>query len=437
MSINWQKIGLSISLIILAFAVPGEALAQEAATLNSGDTAWIIVATALVLFMTMPGLALFYGGLVRSRNVLSVLMHCAVICCAASVLWLAVGYSLAFSDGGAANAVIGGLGKSFLSGVGTDSLSGTIPEIVFFIFQMTFAIITPALIVGAYPERITFMGMLLFSSLWLLVVYVPVAHWIWGGGWLAELGILDFAGGLVVHLTAGVSALVIAIMLGGRRGFPREIVPPHNPGMVMIGASMLWVGWFGFNGGSALAANGGAGMAIAVTHISAATASLTWMVIEWKQHGKPSLVGFVTGTIAGLATITPASGFVGPVGALIIGVTAGIICYLMVHLIKQRFKIDDSLDVFAVHGIGGLTGTLLVAILALPSFGGLGLAKGMTAGSQLGVQALGSVAVAAWAVVGSVIILWIIRAVTPLRVSDDEETEGLDVTVHGERGYNF
>jgi Amt family ammonium transporter len=437
MLMGWQNICLSISLAIVALAVPGDAVAQEAAKLSGGDTAWIITATALVLFMTMPGLALFYGGLVRARNVLSVLMHCAVICCVASILWLAVGYSLAFSDGGAANAVIGGLGKSFLIGVGTDSMSGTIPEVVFFVFQMTFAIITPALIVGAYPERISFMGMLLFSAFWLLVVYVPVTHWVWGGGWLADLGILDFAGGLVVHLTAGVSALVIAIMLGGRRGFPREIVPPHNPGMVMIGACMLWVGWFGFNGGSALAANGGAGMAIAVTHISAATASLTWMVIEWKQHGKPSLVGFVTGTIAGLATITPASGFVGPIGALIIGVAAGIICYLMVHVIKQRFKIDDSLDVFAVHGVGGLTGTLFVSFLALPSFGGLGLAEGMTAGSQLGVQALGSVAVAAWSVVGSVVIIWIVRALTPLRVSDDDETEGLDITIHGERGYNF
>jgi Amt family ammonium transporter len=437
MLMGWQNICLSISLAIVALAVPGDAVAQEAAKLSGGDTAWIITATALVLFMTMPGLALFYGGLVRARNVLSVLMHCAVICCVASILWLAVGYSLAFSDGGAANAFIGGLGKSFLIGVGTDSMSGTIPEVVFFVFQMTFAIITPALIVGAYPERISFMGMLLFSAFWLLVVYVPVTHWVWGGGWLADLGILDFAGGLVVHLTAGVSALVIAIMLGGRRGFPREIVPPHNPGMVMIGACMLWVGWFGFNGGSALAANGGAGMAIAVTHISAATASLTWMVIEWKQHGKPSLVGFVTGTIAGLATITPASGFVGPIGALIIGVAAGIICYLMVHVIKQRFKIDDSLDVFAVHGVGGLTGTLFVSFLALPSFGGLGLAEGMTAGSQLGVQALGSVAVAAWSVVGSVVIIWIVRALTPLRVSDDDETEGLDITIHGERGYNF
>jgi Amt family ammonium transporter len=415
-STGWQKNWLSFSLALLALAVPTDAFAQEAAKINGGDTAWIIVATALVLFMTMPGLALFYGGLVRSRNVLSVLMHCAVICCVSSILWLAVGYSLAFTDGGAANSFIGGLSKSFLSGVGTETMSGTIPEIVFFMFQMTFAIITPALIVGAYPERISFLGMLLFSAFWLLVVYVPVCHWIWGGGWLADFGILDFAGGLVVHLTAGVSALVIAIMLGGRRGFPREVVPPHNPAMVMIGASMLWVGWFGFNGGSALAANGGAGMAIAVTHISAAMASLTWMVIEWKQHGKPSLVGFVTGTIAGLATITPASGFVGPIGAVIIGVVASIICYLMVHLIKQRFKIDDSLDVFAVHGVGGLTGILLVPFLALPFFGGLGLADGMSAGSQFGVQVLGSVAVAAWAIVGSVVILWIVRAITPLRV---------------------
>jgi Amt family ammonium transporter len=432
-----QKICIAVCFGLFLIALPGEAFAQAKPVLSSGDTAWIIVATALVLFMTMPGLALFYGGLVRSRNVLSVLMHCAVICCAASVLWLIIGYSLAFGDGGVANAYIGGFDKAFLAGIETSTLSGTIPEVVFFMFQMTFAIITPALIVGAYPERITFPGMLLFSSLWLLVVYAPVCHWIWGGGWLAELGIMDFAGGLVVHLTAGVSALVIAVMLGGRRGFPREIVPPHNPGMVMIGACMLWVGWFGFNGGSALAADGAAGMAIAVTHISAATASLVWMMIEWKQHGKPSLVGFVTGTIAGLATITPASGFVGPVGALIIGVAAGFVCYLMVQLIKQRFKIDDSLDVFAVHGVGGLTGTLLVAVLALPAFGGLGLSEGATAGSQLGVQVLGAVATAAWAGIASAIIIWVVRAMTPIRVSEDDETEGLDITTHGERGYNF
>jgi Amt family ammonium transporter len=343
---------------------------------------------------------------------------------------------LAFSDGGAANQYIGGLSKAFLSGVGIDTLSGTIPEIVFFMFQMTFAIITPALIVGAYPERISFLGMLLFSVFWLLLVYVPVTHWIWGGGWLAEMGVMDFAGGLVVHLTAGVSALVVAVMIGSRRGFPREINPPHNPGYVMIGAAMLWVGWFGFNGGSALGANGSAGMAIAVTHISAAVASLSWMMIEWLKHGKPSLVGFVTGTIAGLATITPASGFVGPIGAVILGIAAAPICYGMVHVIKQRFQIDDSLDVFAVHGVGGLTGTIMVAFLALPSFGGLGLAEGVTAGQQLWVQFVGAAATAAWAIFASVVIVWIIRLVTPMRVSEEDETEGLDITSHGERGYN-
>ncbi|NKB21267.1 MAG: ammonium transporter [Alphaproteobacteria bacterium] len=426
-----------VSIVAILIAFPDIALAQDAAKFSAADTAWILTATALVLFMTLPGLALFYGGLVRSRNVLSVLMHCFVICCAVSVVWLAVGYSLAFSDGGSANQYIGGLSKAFLAGVGTDTLSGSIPEIVFFMFQMTFAIITPALIVGAYPERITFLGMLLFSVFWLLLVYVPVTHWIWGGGWLAEMGVMDFAGGLVVHLTAGVSALVIAVMVGSRRGFPREVNPPHNPGMVMIGAAMLWVGWFGFNGGSALGANGGAGMAIAVTHISAAVASLTWMMIEWIKHGKPSLIGFVTGTIAGLPTITPASGFVGPMGAVILGVAAGLICYGMVHVIKQRFQIDDSLDVFAVHGVGGLTGTILVAFLALPAFGGLGLAKGVTAGDQLWVQFVGAAATAAWAIIASVIIIWIIRLVTPMRVSEEDETEGLDITSHGERGYNF
>jgi ammonium transporter, Amt family len=425
-----------LSVTVLLLSLPDVALAQDSAKFSGADTAWVMTATALVLFMTIPALALFYGGLVRSRNVLSVLMHCFVICCIASVVWLAVGYSLAFSDGGEANQYIGGLSKAFLSGVGTDTLSGTIPEIVFFMFQMTFAIITPALIVGAYPERISFLGMLLFSVFWLLLVYVPVTHWIWGGGWLAKMGVMDFAGGLVVHLTAGVSALVVAVMIGSRRGFPREINPPHNPGFVMIGAAMLWVGWFGFNGGSALGANGSAGMAIAVTHISAAVASLTWMMIEWIKHGKPSLVGFVTGTIAGLATITPASGFVGPMGAVILGFVAAPICYGMVHVIKQRFQIDDSLDVFAVHGVGGLTGTILVAFLALPVFGGLGLAKGVTASHQLWVQFVGAAATAAWAIVASVVIIWIIRLVTPMRVTEEDETEGLDITSHGERGYN-
>jgi Amt family ammonium transporter len=425
----------TVALFATGFSEP--AFAQAADKMNGADTAWIITATALVLFMTMPGLALFYGGLARARNVLSVLMHCAAICCLASVIWLAVGYSLAFSDGGGVNALIGGLDKAFLMSVTPDSLTGTLPEVVFFMFQMTFAIITPALIVGAYPERMTFPAVLLFSGLWLLLVYVPVTHWIWGGGWLAQMGVMDFAGGLVVHLTAGVSALVVAKSLGARRGFPREISPPHSPGMVMTGAAMLWVGWFGFNGGSALAANGAAGMAITATHLSAAAASLTWMTIEWVRYGKPSLVGFVTGTIAGLATVTPASGFIGPMGGLILGILAGIVCFTAVILIKQRLLIDDSLDVFAVHGVGGLLGTLLTGFLALPLFGGLGLAEGMSALGQLWVQFVGVLAVGTWSIVVSFIIIALIKVVTPLRVSEDDETEGLDITAHGERGYNY
>jgi Amt family ammonium transporter len=421
----------------LALMAPDAFAQSSAPRLSEGNTAWIITATALVLFMTLPGLALFYGGLVRARNVLSVLMHCFAIACVVSLLWLIVAYSLSFDDGGAAQGWIGGVGKAFLSGVGTGTLRGDIPEVVFFMFQMTFAIITPALIVGAYPERVGFGAVLLFSGLWLVLVYAPVCHWIWGDGWLAKLGVLDFAGGLVVHLTAGLSALIIAVILGPRRGFPREITPPHSPGMVMTGAAMLWVGWYGFNGGSALAANGSAGMAIAVTHISAAAASLTWMTIEWAQHGRPSLVGFVTGTIAGLATITPASGFVGPVGGLALGILAGCVCYVMVMVIKYRFQIDDSLDVFAVHGVGGMTGTLLTGFFALPALGGLGLAEGMTAGKQLWVQFIGVVAVAVWTGVVTMVIVKLTAAVTPLRVSDDVETEGLDITTHGERGYNL
>jgi Amt family ammonium transporter len=409
----------------------------RAAELDSGDTAWILASTALVLFMTLPGLALFYGGLVRSRHVLSVLMHCVTVACLASILWLVVGYSLAFGDGGGANAVIGGLERAFLAGVGPETLSGNLPETVFFMFQMTFAIITPALIVGAYPERVRFPAVVLFSAAWLILVYAPVTHWIWGGGWLAELGVMDFAGGIVVHTTAGVSALVFAIVLGGRSGFPRELRPPHSPGMTMAGAAMLWVGWFGFNAGSALAADGNAGMAMVVTHTSAAAASLTWMAIEWIKYGKPSLVGTVTGTIAGLATITPASGFVGPLGGLVLGVASGAICFVAVQMIKQRFKIDDSLDVFAVHGVGGILGTLLTAFFALPALGGLGLPEGATAFSQLGVQALGAGAAALWAAFASFIILKVILAWTGLRVDADQETEGLDVTVHGEHAYDY
>ena len=398
--------------------------------MDSGNTAWILTSTALVLFMTLPGLALFYGGLVRSKNVLSVLMQCISIACLASVLWLAVGYSLAFGDG---NQWIGDTSKVFLSGVGRDVLSGDIPETVFFAFQMTFAVITPALIVGAYVERIKFSAVLLFSALWLLIVYAPVTHWIWSGnGWLFQAGLLDFAGGLVVHLTAGSSALVLAAMLGPRSNFPLQVDPPHNPAMVMIGASMFWVGWFGFNAGSALAADGNAGMAMVVTHISAATASLVWMLMDWSKFGKPTLIGLVTGTIAGLASITPASGSVGPIGALIIGASAGFICYLFVNIVKNTLKIDDSLDVFAVHGVGGVLGIILVAFLVDSNIGGAGYAEGMNAASQLAIQVKGALAVLALSVVATVIITYIVKFTVGLRVDETSEIEGLDISSHGE-----
>ena len=434
-----RKTGLGFCLLsVLAFGwsvLPTPAFAQTA--LDGANTGWILTATALVLFMTLPGLALFYAGLVRAENILSVLMHCFAIACLASVLWLAVVYSLAFGDGGAVHQWIGGLDKAFLNGVGWESASGDIPETVFFMFQMTFAIITPALIVGAYPERIKFIAVMLFSGLWLILVYAPVAHWVWGGGWLAEMGVMDFAGGLVVHATAGSSAVVIAILLGARRGFPREIKPPHNPGLTMIGASMLWVGWFGFNAGSALAADGSAGMAMLVTHISAATASLVWMLIEWVKYGKPSLVGIVTGMVAGLATITPASGFVGPIGGLVIGFAAGFVCYWAVGLVKYRFNVDDSLDVFAVHGVGGILGILLTAVFAAAAFGGVGFPEGITIAKQLWVQAVGVVAVVAWSVIVSLGILKVIGTLFGLRVSADDEMQGLDITAHGESGYNL
>ena len=398
--------------------------------MDSGNTAWILTSTALVLFMTLPGLALFYGGLVRSKNVLSVLMQCISIACLASLLWLAIGYSLAFGDG---NAWIGDTSRLFLLGVERDTLSGDIPETVFFAFQMTFAVITPALIVGAYVERMKFGAVLLFSALWLLVVYAPVTHWIWSGnGWLFQAGLLDFAGGLVVHLTAGSSALVLAAILGPRSNFPHQVDPPHNPGMVMIGASMLWVGWFGFNAGSALAADGNAGMAMVVTHISAATASLVWMLIDWARFGKPTLIGLVTGTIAGLASITPASGSVGPIGALIIGASAGSLCYLFVNIVKNNLKIDDSLDVFAVHGIGGALGIILVSFLVDSNIGGAGYADGMNAASQLSVQIQGLLAVLALSVVGTAVIAFVVKALIGLRVESSVEEDGLDISTHGE-----
>ena len=396
------------------------------------DTAWILTSTALVLLMTLPGLALFYGGLVKAGNILSVLAQCFSIACLASVIWLVCGYSLSFSGDGS---YIGDLSKIFLRGVTTSSEAGNLPEDVFFMFQMTFAIITPALIVGAYVERIKFSAVLWISGLWLIAVYAPVTHWIWGGGWLAQMGIQDFAGGLVVHLNCGIAALVIAKMLGARKGFPEDIKPPHNPALVFVGASMLWVGWFGFNGGSALAADGAAGMAITVTHISAAVATLTWMGIEWSSHGKPTLVGAATGAIAGLATITPASGFVGPTGAVIIGLLAGIICYKMVGIIKNQWKIDDALDVMAVHGVGGVLGILLTAPLGATQFGGLGLSE-VSIGNQFITQLIGVIAVGLWCLIITWIITLLVKKTIGLRVSDDEEIEGLDTSIHGEKGYN-
>lgn len=404
--------------------------------INGADTAWVLTSTALVLFMTLPGLGLFYAGLVRSQNVLSVLMQCFSIACLASVLWLAGVYSLSF---GAGNAAIGGLGKFFLAGVGRDTVfdGTTLPETVFFMFQMTFAIITPALIVGAFVERIKFSALMLFTALWLVIVYAPVCHWIWGGGWLGEMGVMDFAGGLVVHVTAGASALVLVRALGPRRGFPHEVKPPHAPWMTMMGASMLWVGWFGFNAGSALTAGADAGMAMLVTHISAATASLVWLLIEWTRFGKPSLVGLVTGTIAGLATITPASGFVGPGGAFLIGIAGGLICFVCVEFVKHRLRIDDSLDVFAVHGVGGATGIVMVSFLADTAFGGAGLPEGGSIGQQFGIQLTGLGATLLWSVVASFVIVKLVQATVGLRVSEDEELEGLDITSHGETGYTL
>ena len=397
-----------------------------------GNTAWILTSTALVLFMTLPGLALFYGGLVYSKNLISVLIQCFAVACLMSIIWMFVGYSIAFSE---ESAFFGNFSKVMLKGITVKSEFAGLPETVFFMFQMTFAIITPALMVGAYVERIKFSAVLLFSGLWLIVVYAPVTHWIWGGGWLSEMGILDYAGGLVVHLTAGISALVLAAALGPRKGFPDQVDPPHNPALVMVGASMLWVGWFGFNAGSALAANEDAGMAMLVTHVSAATASLVWMFIDWLKFGKPTLVGLVTGTIAGLASITPASGFVGPLGALIIGGSAGIICYVLVSFVKNTLRVDDSLDVFAVHGAGGVLGILLVSFLADPNIGGVGYSEGMNASSQLNVQLIGIGSVFAWSVVASLIIIVIVKALTGLRVQDSFEEEGLDISLHGEKNY--
>ncbi len=407
--------------------------AADASLIDTGGTAWVLVASALVLFMTLPGLALFYGGLVRARNFLSIMMHCFAICCIVSVIWGLFGYSLAFGEGGA---LIGPLGKAFLAHLGDKKLPGNLPEIVFVLFQMTFAIITPALIIGSFPERVRFGFVAIFSALWLVIVYLPIAHWIWGGGWLAQQGVLDFAGGIVVHTTAGVSALVAATVIGPRRGFPRNLMPPHNPGLTMAGAGMLWVGWFGFNGGSALAANASAGSAILATHFAASTAALTWIAIEWLRIGKPTSVGLVTGAVAGLATITPASGFVGPMGGMVIGIAGGAFCCLATGLVKQRFKFDDSLDVFAVHGVGGMLGSVLVAIFVDQDLGGVGYGAGLDMTKQFITQIVAVCAAAAWSGCATFVLVKLLSVVTGLRVTAEEEEDGLDFSTHGESAYD-
>lgn len=423
------------SIATILILSPTAGLAAEG--LDTGDTAWMMTSTALVLFMTLPGLALFYSGLVGNRNVLSVMMQCFAIACAASLVWVITGYSLTFGEGQLFGGLTGGMGKNMLAGVGTESLSGTIPETVFVMFQMTFAIITPALIVGGFAERIRFSSMFIFSILWLLVVYIPVAHWVWGGGWLAERGFMDFAGGAVVHINAGVGALVAALIIGNRKGFPTTQMAPHNLPFTVVGACMLWVGWFGFNGGSALAANGAAGMAILVTHLGAAAGSLAWMTCEWLRFGKPSVLGIVTGMVAGLGTITPASGFAGPGGAIVMGLAGGVVCFLATLAIKQKLKIDDSLDVFPVHGVGGFLGILLTAVFVSKTYGGMGLPEGVGIGQQFGVQALGAFANLAWCGIATFILLKLVNMFVPLRVSGDEETEGLDLVLHEERGYDI
>ncbi|MDA9983997.1 ammonium transporter [Porticoccaceae bacterium] len=428
---------VAVAFALLAATFSTQVFADE---LNAANTSWILTSTALVLFMTIPGLSLFYGGLVRSKNVLSVLMQCFAITCLASIIWFAFGYSLAFGDGGSMNAWIGNLDNILMGNIKEDSMAGDIPESVFALFQMTFAVITPALIVGAFAERMRFSAMLLFSALWLIAVYSPITHWVWGGGWLGEMGLLDFAGGTVVHITAGVAALVAALVLGNRKGFPQQAMPPHNLTMTVTGAGMLWVGWFGFNGGSALAANGDAGMAMLVTHISAAAGSLAWMTMEWVKHGKPSVLGIVTGMVAGLGTITPASGFVGPGGALLIGLSAGVICYYATQAIKQRWKIDDSLDVFPVHGVGGILGTLLAGIFAsdaLGVFSGQGYNEGMNMASQVQVQIVGIVATFVYTAIVTFVLLKLVDAMLGLRIDDENETMGLDLAEHDERGYDL
>jgi Amt family ammonium transporter len=413
------------------------ARAADAPAPDAGNSAWILTSTALVLFMTLPGLALFYGGLVRSKNVLNVLMQCFSIACVSSLLWYLAGYSIAFAPG---NGFIGGLDRVGLAGMEEGSLTGTLPESVFVMFQMTFAVITPALIIGGIAERARFSAVMLFSAAWLLCVYAPVTHWVWGGGWLQQMGLLDFAGGTVVHVTAGIASLVSALVVGNRHGFGQTAMPPHNMTMTVTGAGMLWVGWFGFNAGSALAANADAGMAMLVTHLSAAAGAFTWLCVEWVRFGKPSALGAVTGMVAGLGTITPASGFVGPAAAVLIGCSAGVACFFATLWLKRVMSVDDSLDVFPVHGVGGVLGTLAAGIFAsseIGIFSGQGLKEGVSIASQLATQACGVASVALYTAIVTWVLLKVVGLVTPLRVSIEEETEGLDVVLHNERGYDL
>ncbi|MDA7649311.1 ammonium transporter [Akkermansiaceae bacterium] len=439
MTTNYKSVW---ALLLTFFLSAGSLMAQEEPALDSGNTAWMLTATVLVLLMTLPGLALFYGGLVRAKNFLSVLMHCYAIAALASVMWAIGLYSLAFDDVG--RGWLGGFGKFFLEGVGVDSDAGGFPETVGVMFQMTFAIITPGLIVGAFVERMKFAAIMVFTALWLVLVYAPAVHWVWGGGFMMDWGTKDLAGGIVVHATAGVSALVLAKMIGPRKGFPKQLHPPHSPGLVMIGASLLWVGWFDFNAGSQLAANGAAGMTMLVTHLSAATAALVWCIVERLKTGKTGVVGIATGMVAGLATITPASGNVGPMGAIVIGASAGVICYFMCGIVKDRFKIDDSLDVFAVHGVGGILGTLMVAFLGAEGvLGGLGLGINpateapFTMMEQFVVQVKALAITIVWSAVATVIIVYITRALVGLRVTEEVENAGLDSAEHGETAYNL
>lgn len=424
----------SLALAILS-TLPTAALAQEGAA-NSGDTAWILTASTLVLMMTLPGLGLFYGGLVRAKNFLSVLLQCGAIAAAASILWVLVGYTMAFGE--ISTGWLGAGNATSLAGLGEVRDGTTMPESTFALFQMTFAVITPALMVGAWVDRARFSWVLAFCAVWGLLVYAPVTHWIWGGGWLSSsLGVLDFAGGIVVHTTAGISALVIAIILGKRDGFPTRLMLPHSPALTMAGAALLWVGWFGFNGGSAFTASGDASSAIINTHVAASTASLVWLLVERIMVGKPTSVGWATGAIAGLATVTPAAGFISPIAAILFGAAGAIICYGAIQLVKQRLKIDDSLDVFAVHGVGGMLGSLMLGVFLSASLGGAGYADGMDMGSQLGGQALAVLIVAVWSAIASAVLAYALNALLPMRVSKDEETEGLDITSHGERAWEM